>query len=731
MENNAEPFRPRTKGQARSVFTLQNWLVFAPALLLAVAGCRSTTHKPPSFIYENPAEWVAEGDFDGDGLADVVIVDRRSGIYRVGYQRKDGTLEWLGAASSDLRYVTGLSVGRIYDAQKDDLLLSSGDAGGVCVVRVATGWRTNLAYEGIGPNTITALSLTNRPDALQRHFVVSSLYTLDLSPNKTELLRFSDPRLQTVHKLDLPEAPRRVQRLRFSPGGAEYFCALFSAANGTNFFMAHDFRRTPSLAVRVDGLPAGSDYVAGEFKGAGFLAFYRHGSPDITLRTVRESRKGLELGPPSRVTLEQPIQQLFSAGKYLLALHGARENPSLWAMDAPAPVRMPVDLHEYSISGAFGLGDRLGLLYRSLTRSGYSYSVRYELLKLDNRALTMNNSSPLPPLLPLDLPVATTIYQMIKEKETPIAAPEMKAYTNTIPGTDAQFAMMPIPGGEFMMGSPAAEKGRKPDEGPVHRVKIEPFWMGKCEVTWDEYTLYAYREYNRAAQSRVAERILKAADAVSAPSEKPYIEMSFGMGTHNFPAICMTPNAASLYCMWLSALTGEFYRLPTEAEWEYACRAGTTTAFSFGDDATKLHEYGWYEANSEVNGDWRYHKVGTRKPNPWGLYDMHGNVAEWCLDQYVPDYNQFAKGLSVAALVWPAKRYPRVVRGGAFDFEAAEARSTARMAGTLAWHDQDPRIPKNRWWVLDAKFVGFRVVRPLKVPSAQEMQRYWLSGQED
>jgi formylglycine-generating enzyme required for sulfatase activity len=255
--------------------------------------------------------------------------------------------------------------------------------------------------------------------------------------------------------------------------------------------------------------------------------------------------------------------------------------------------------------------------------------------------------------------------------------------------------------------------------------------MGKHEVTWDEYKLYAFGLDRRAVKFPVAERIRKAADAVSFPSEKPYIEMSFGMGTRNYPAICMTPNAASLYCMWLSALTGEFYRLPTEAEWEYACRAGTTTAFAFGDDATKLDEYGWYEANSPENGDWRYHQVGTKKPNRWGLHDMHGNVAEWCLDQYVTNYNQFAKSVSVAPVVWPTKRYPRVLRGGAFDFEAAEARSAARMSGKLEWHDQEPIIPKNRWWLPSAKFVGFRIVRPLKVPSAQEMQRYWLSGMED
>ena len=112
--------------------------------------------------------------------------------------------------------------------------------------------------------------------------------------------------------------------------------------------------------------------------------------------------------------------------------------------------------------------------------------------------------------------------------------------------------------------------------------------------------------------------------------------MSFGMGKENFPAISMTHYAAVKYCKWLTAKTGHFYRLATEAEWEYACRAGSNTRYSFGDDESKLGDYAWYYGNS----DSKYQQVGKKKPNPWGLYDMHGNVAEWVLDAYVTDYNQ-------------------------------------------------------------------------------------------
>jgi formylglycine-generating enzyme required for sulfatase activity/mono/diheme cytochrome c family protein len=306
---------------------------------------------------------------------------------------------------------------------------------------------------------------------------------------------------------------------------------------------------------------------------------------------------------------------------------------------------------------------------------------------------------------------------------------EMKPYKVTIPGTDVTFEMIPIPGGEFLMGSPEGEPGREADEGPQHKVKIDPFWMAKCEITWNEYELFQFPEEEKKRRNmRKSDPALHAlADAVSRPTT-PYVEMSFGMGKDGYPAISMTQHAANKYCEWLSAKIGQFFRLPTEAEWEYAARAGTQTAFSFGDDPEQLGEYAWYAENSDL----KYQKVGTKKPNPWGLHDMHGNVLEWCLDQYDPAaYKQFTSAVTENPWVKATKPYPHVARGGSWDDDPKGLRSAARRGSSAAWKQQDPQLPKSIWYHTDAQFLGFRIIRPFKmVPEAQELRKYWTSGVE-
>jgi len=267
-----------------------------------------------------------------------------------------------------------------------------------------------------------------------------------------------------------------------------------------------------------------------------------------------------------------------------------------------------------------------------------------------------------------------------------------------------------------MMGSPPSEEKRSEDEGPPHKVQLAPFWMGKHEVTWDEYDQFAFAMDLKRKQAQGIDPSKpsaggSSADAVTRPTP-PYADETFGFGRKGQPVICITHHSAMEYCRWLSAKTGKVYRLPTEAEWEYACRAGTTTAYSFGNDPGKLGEYAWYVDNAE-----KPQPIGKKKPNPWGLYDMHGNVSEWCLDHYAPDiYSTLAKDQPVRGpVVLPtAKEYPYVARGGSWDDDADRLRTAARLASNLEWSVQDPQRPQSIWWHTDATFVGFRVVRPLE-----------------
>jgi len=284
-----------------------------------------------------------------------------------------------------------------------------------------------------------------------------------------------------------------------------------------------------------------------------------------------------------------------------------------------------------------------------------------------------------------------------------------------------EMDMVYVKGGTFLMGSSKSEKGHFGDEGPQHEVTIDDFWMGKYEVTWDLYNLFVTRELDvdQIAKDENSEVQIDV-DAVSGATT-PYVEMSFGMGIEGYPAICMTQLAAVKFCEWLSAMTGHFYRLPTEAEWEYACRAGSNEAYSFGNDTTDLDQYAWYESNS----DDKYQPVGTKKPNQWDLYDMHGNVAEWTLDQYLPTAYRTRRGEIKNPYQKPTKVYPRVVRGGSWMDSPNRLRSAARRPSSKKWKRRDPQIPKSKWWHTDAPFVGLRVVRPVKTPSEEEQKNYW------
>lgn len=294
----------------------------------------------------------------------------------------------------------------------------------------------------------------------------------------------------------------------------------------------------------------------------------------------------------------------------------------------------------------------------------------------------------------------------------------VREYRETVPGTEVSFEMTFVPSGEFLMGSPEDEAGRKPDEGPQHAVKIDSLWVGKVEVTWDLFELFLAE--NKSLFAGLPEEKKQMVDAMSRPTPS-FEDPSMGMGRKGFPVVNISPYAALTFCKWLSIITGKFYRLPTEAEWEYVCRAGTSTAFSFGDDIKKLDEYAVYFDNS--NG--QYAEVATKKPNAWGVYDMHGNVAEWTLDQYAPDF--YARSPQGVQSPWnvPASLYERVYRGGSWDDDAEDLRSAARKRSGVSLQKGDPQIPKSFWWYTNASFIGFRLVRPAKAPNEQELKKFW------
>ncbi len=302
---------------------------------------------------------------------------------------------------------------------------------------------------------------------------------------------------------------------------------------------------------------------------------------------------------------------------------------------------------------------------------------------------------------------------------------DFKAYTEHIPGLQLGLEMQPIPAGEFMMGSTDAEKDHKPDESPQHSVQIDAFWMAKYETTWEMYEAYFNKELEVKDERNTAD-VASRVNIVARPTQ-PYVEMSFGQGKESgFPVCNVTQFAARSFCKWLYAKTGNFYRLPTEAEWEYAARAGSKSTFYFGDDAAKIKEYAWYFDNS----DGAYKKVGQLKPNAWGLYDMFGNVAEWTSDLYVADF--YAK-IEAAnnPYIKPSNHYPHVIRGGHWDDDVDKLRSAARRSSTPALKQRDPQIPKSDWWLTDAPFLGFRVVRPVKQPSKEVIDAYFARPPKD
>ncbi|HMR58197.1 MAG TPA: SUMF1/EgtB/PvdO family nonheme iron enzyme [Cyclobacteriaceae bacterium] len=287
---------------------------------------------------------------------------------------------------------------------------------------------------------------------------------------------------------------------------------------------------------------------------------------------------------------------------------------------------------------------------------------------------------------------------------------DLKPYQQKIEGTSVTFKMVAIPAGKFKIGSPITERGRQEDEGPQKEIALSAFWMAEHEVTFAEWDLY-FKD-NALPQSKTIDGVTRATPQ--------YIDLTWGMGRDaKHPTNSMSHTAAMMYCKWLYTKTGFFYRLPTEAEWEYACRAGSNTTYPFGNDAAALREFGYFKDNSGA----KFHHVAQLKPNAWGLYDMLGNLSEWTIDQY--DASFYSKASDKNPATVPASKHPKTVKGGSYLDEASELRCANRMASNSNWNIRDPQIPKSKWWLTDGMFVGFRVVRPLVQPSKEEIEKFY------
>jgi formylglycine-generating enzyme required for sulfatase activity len=275
-------------------------------------------------------------------------------------------------------------------------------------------------------------------------------------------------------------------------------------------------------------------------------------------------------------------------------------------------------------------------------------------------------------------------------------------YEFPTPGSTYGIKMKAITGGKFRMGGKTSGK----------EVMISDFWMGAFEVTHDQFGVF-FKDEGTSQGSKV--------DAVTRPTAQ-YIDLSWGMGKDGgYPANSMSVDAAMMFCRWLYRNTGKFYRLPTEAEWEYACKAGTSTTYPFGNDPKMLDQHAWYARNSKG----KYQKVGQKKPNAWGLYDMLGNVAEWTLDQFDPNYFQSIGEKPADPLIKPTSRYPRSIRGGSYLDPAEMLNPSKRGKSDPSWNKRDPQIPKSRWWLTDGTFAGFRIVCPKLQPAAQDAEKFY------
>lgn len=308
--------------------------------------------------------------------------------------------------------------------------------------------------------------------------------------------------------------------------------------------------------------------------------------------------------------------------------------------------------------------------------------------------------------------------------KSPASVTAFESFEEKIPGTMVSFKMVAIPEGKFRMGSDEKEDFHQPDEAPAHEVRVSRFFMGETEVTWDQYWAF----YGQTmSEGRTPPELIYAnnshpdVDAISGPTP-PFGFPDQGWSGGARPAITMTHYAAETFCQWLSLKTGKKYRLPTEAEWEYAARGEKESPYFFEGEPADFSQHGFwrrfFKAKSDPIAQYVIYQANSQNKtqlpesvmaNPFGLKNMLGNVYEYCADKYSDKIYANRGNKTINPINTEGKEW--VIRGGNYLSDAADVRCAARSHTEHdAWLKTDPQQPKSIWWYSDMRGIGFRVV---------------------